>query len=135
MSPSIKTHNQKDHDNCLHHFIEQPYVLPESLPDDLVAFPKRLEKTPIPKPRRPPAILKPPTPVKSTKSPKAVQKRRFRETLGCIPTNATPKRHDSVLQSPAAEVGKPSKPLLEEIRHKESLRLFTNALFRNMPMP
>jgi len=125
MSPSIKTHEQTDHDQCLHHFFEHPYALPDSLPDDLVAFPPKF------KPPRLPATLKPPTLSQPTEPPKAVRKSQFRELLGCIPTNATPKRHDSGFQSPAAAaVREPSEALTKEIRHKEFLR----SLARDMAM-
>jgi hypothetical protein len=127
MSPSIKARNQEDHLECLHHFFEQPYVLPESLPDDLVAFP-------IPKDPHPPAFLEPPILAQLKEPPKAERHQQDRELLGSIPLNATPKRHDTV-QPPTVAAHKLSNTLLVEIRHKDILRHIYGVHTRNMPMP
>ena len=92
--PSIEAHNtpphvQSDnrtpedegHSECLYHFFEHPFVLPDSAPDDLVEFPGELKMTAPP--RSPPCsvLQKPSITAQRNQSPQIDRNEQVRELL------------------------------------------------------
>lgn len=76
-----RTPENEGHSECLHHFFKHPYVLPDSVPDDLVEFPGELKITAPP--RSPPCsvVRKPPITAQRNNSPQSVLSQQVRELL------------------------------------------------------
>lgn len=79
LRPDNRTHEDEGHSECFHHLSEHPFVLPDSVSDDLVEFPGEL-KTTTP-PRSPPCsvVRKPPITAQRKNSPQSDLSQQVRE--------------------------------------------------------
>jgi len=121
-----RTYENKGHSKCLHNFFEHPFVLPDSVPDDLVAGPK---KASIFRKNQPPTIAPP------SKSPPSERNRQVRELLEASQLLASLKHHGRTNQPLNTTVHKPPGTLLQSVKETHFPRLAANAFFRNLPMP
>lgn len=135
MSPSIMTSEKDDHNECLHYFYEQPFVLPESLPDDLVAFPKELEKAAISESSHPPAVLEPSMTVGVSELERILQVPRRCALLGGAALITSLRRHDDNPQPLNTSMPRTPGTLLEERHMKHFPKLATDAHSRTILVP
>lgn len=118
LQSEIRVHENNGHSGCLHHFFENSFVLPDSVPDDLVEFPGELEITAPP--RSPPCLIvrKPPSTAQPNKSPQPKRSQRVRELLEGSLLLAHFKRHGRAHQPPNTTVRKPLGSLLQATHQK-----------------
>lgn len=81
LSSKDRTNEHRDDTECLHYLFENPFVLPDSVPDDLVEFAGELNITIPPRSVPRTTIRKPPITARPKKSPPSEHNRRVRELL------------------------------------------------------
>jgi hypothetical protein len=85
LSSKDQAKEHTNHTECVHHFFEHPFVLPDSVPDHLVEFPGELDVTVPPRSPPRPIVWKPQITAQSTKSPHSHRGQRVRELEeGCL---------------------------------------------------
>jgi len=109
-----RTFEHESHSECLHHFLEHPSVLPDSVPDDLVEFPGELKITAPPQSPPCSVIRKPPITAQRNNSPQFDLNQQVRELLEGGLLLAQLKHHGRAHQP----VSRPMKSLLRATHQK-----------------
>jgi len=135
MSLSIMTSEKDDHNECLHYFYEQPFVLPESLPDDLVAFPEKFENETMSESPHPRAILKPAMSAQLGELERIEQVPRLCELHHSATLVASLKSHDNNPRPLNTSMPRTPGTLLEERHMKHFHQLATDAHSMNIMVP
>lgn len=85
LSSKDQAKEHTNHTECVHHFFEHPFVLPDSIPDHLVEFPGELDVTVPPRSPLRPIVRKPQITAQPNKSPQSDRSQRVRELQdGCL---------------------------------------------------
>jgi hypothetical protein len=79
LSSKDQAKKHTNHTECVHHFFEHPFVLPDSVPDHLVEFPGELDVTVPPRSPLRPIERKPPITAQPNRSPQSDRSQRVRE--------------------------------------------------------
>ena len=122
-APDLQSNNQarenEGHSECPHHFSGYPFVLPDSVPDDLVEFPGELKLT-APRQSHPCLLVrKPPTTAQPTKAPPFERSQRVRELLdGSSLPLAHLKSHGHARHPPNTTARKPLGSLPQATRQE-----------------
>jgi len=126
-----QTNEHRKHTESLHYFFEQPFVLPDSVPDDLVEFPGELKTTSPP--RSPPrtTIRKLPITAQPKESPQSERNQRARELLEGGLLLAHLKSHGSARQPLGTAMRKPLGTLLQATHPKHAI----NSVSKSIRMP
>lgn len=129
------TNEHRNHTECVHHFFETPFVLPDSVSDDLVEFPGELKITRPP--RSPPrsVIRKPSITAQPNESPQSEHNRRARELLEGSLLLAHFKSHGSARQPLGTTMRKPLGTLLQATHQKKLPRLAIKTSSKSIPRP
>jgi hypothetical protein len=134
LSSKNQAYENKGHSECLHHFFEHPFVLPDSIPDDLVEFPGELNVTvPTRSPLRP-TFRKPQITAQPTKSPQSDRSQRVRELQEGSLLLAYFKSHGRVHQPFDTIVCKPLGSL-QATHQRHVPRLVIDASLEIIPRP
>jgi hypothetical protein len=127
-----RTHRNESHTECFHYFLEQPFVLPDSVPDALVEFPGELKIAAPPKGPSRPVIQKPPITAQPSKSPQLERNQRLRELLEDSSLLLYFKHHGSARQPLDTTIRKPLGSLQQATHQAQSPRRATDAFSRKV---